>query len=80
MKGYKTMNNKKYEITTFTSRMQGRYICGYTCFNGYRDVNVYVKSYYNGRYTFVLDHTYAKRFTEETARRHARKILKERTM
>lgn len=64
-------------IHTFITPIQGRcYVCGYSYFNGYRQVKVYLKSHYDGRDTFVLDWLYAKEYkSRKTAARHARRIL-----
>ena len=34
----------------------------------------YVQSFRNGKYTFCVDHTYAKHFSEKTANRHIKAL------
>lgn len=60
------MENIKY----FIEPALGKQIIGYSYYNGYRYVYVYVKSIYKGNYTFTLDYTYAKKMTPETACKH----------
>lgn len=58
------------EIEYFTERSGGGYIAGYRYFNGYRIVNVYVKSIYKNKISYNLDYTHAKIYKHyETARR-----------
>lgn len=66
--------NKNVIIKPFIKSFQGKYIAGYSYFNGYRDVNMYIKSFYDQSYIFVLDYLHAKQFSYETAKKHYDRI------
>lgn len=40
----------------------------------------YVMTYYKGKYTFCVDHTYARKFSEATADRHIKKLRRIKDM
>lgn len=53
----------KYNIEYFVEKTCNGYHVGYKYFNGYRIVNVYVRTLYAGRVLYTLDYTRAKDYT-----------------
>ncbi len=64
----------KNKIEYFVEKTCNGYNTGYRYFNGYRIVNVYVRTLYAGRVLYTLDYTHAKDY----ATRHYAMIAQER--
>lgn len=64
----KSLTNRINNIIEYTvSDTAAGYIAGYRYYNGYRIVNVYVRTKYAGRYIFTLDHAHAKIYKSKQA-------------
>ena len=57
----------KYKIEYFIEKNCNGYYVGYRYFNGYRIVNVYLRTFYAGRVLYTLDNTHAKHYTTKQA-------------
>lgn len=57
----------KYKLEYFVEKTCNGYIAGYKYFNGYRIVNVYIRTLYAGRVLYTLDNIHAKYYTTKQA-------------
>lgn len=63
------------KVTVIIEKMCSGRIVGYSYHNGYRIVNTYIKSRYNGHNTYTLDYTHARRYKTKAAAARAQQSI-----
>lgn len=57
----------KYKIEYFVEKSCNGYNAGYRYYNGYRIVDIYIRTLYAGRVLYTLDYTNARNYTTKQA-------------
>ena len=65
----------KYNIEYFVEKNCNGYYAGYRYFNGYRIVDVYIRTLFAGRVLYTLDYAHAKHYTTKHAAMIAQKRM-----